>query len=218
MKEKIISRLKARFPNVNLSKKRLDAIAAKLEKKVEKEEDIDEALDEANELMDFADIAKQDDRVRTLEAETKKKPENPTTPVKEDQSQPNEDDGTPVWARALIDSSKKLEEKISAIESEKTADSRKQRLKEKLKDFPEKLRAKAVKDFSRMQFEKEEDFEAYLEETAADLGEFSQQNAASSFASLGSPVVGTGGVRANGAALKKGIEEWAKQSEPAKTS
>lgn len=105
-RQKIAGRLKVLFPKANLSKVRIDAIAAKLESKVSDDVDdtaIDEVINQANDFMDFEAIAKEDDRVRQLEANQKKDdggtdPDpnpspNPATP-------PNSDD-EPEWAKKL---------------------------------------------------------------------------------------------------------------------
>lgn len=74
-KTKVIPRLKALFPKANLSQKRLDAIADKLGKKLADDADddaIDAAINDFNDVLSFEDIAKDDDRARTLESEKKK--------------------------------------------------------------------------------------------------------------------------------------------------
>jgi hypothetical protein len=219
MKEKIIARLKAKFPGVNLSKKRLDAIADKLAKKVEKEEDIDEALDEANELMDFAQVAKDDDRVRTLEAEAKKPKQEPKKEDSSDGKEPAKGEEIPAWAKGLVDTNKQLLEKVTLLETGKTTDLRKQKLEETLKEINPKLKEKALRDFSRMKFDTDEDFETYLQETVTDLGDFKGDNSEQpkGGVSFSKPNLG-GGTAPAKAAMKKGIEEWAKQNEPLKAN
>lgn len=111
-KQKIVGRLKALFPKANLSQKRIDAIADKLELKVADDADdsvIDDVVNQANDFMDFEAIAKEDDRIRTLEANQKKagegegEPNPPGTPP----TPPN--DETPEWAKSLL-------QKVEAIE------------------------------------------------------------------------------------------------------
>lgn len=74
-KAKVIARLKALFPKANLSQTRLDAIADKLAKKPADDADeaaIDAVINDFNDILSIEDIAKGDDRTRTLEAEKKK--------------------------------------------------------------------------------------------------------------------------------------------------
>jgi hypothetical protein len=74
-KQKVIVRLKALFPKANLSQQRLDAIADKLAKKPADDADetaIDAVINDFNDVLSIEDIAKGDDRTRTLEADKKK--------------------------------------------------------------------------------------------------------------------------------------------------
>lgn len=74
-KVKVIARLKALFPKANLSQQRLDAIADKLAKKPADDADdtaIDAVINDFNDVLSIEDIAKGDDRTRTLEADKKK--------------------------------------------------------------------------------------------------------------------------------------------------
>jgi len=140
-KDKIIAAIKAKYHAINLSKKRLDAIAAKIEEKViDDETKIDAALDTFNEYNPIAEIAKQDDITRGLEAKVKAvatpkkddKTETPQKPAAEEAA----DDGTPAWAKALIEQNKTLAQDLAAIKGEKAANSMRSKATEKLKDIP----------------------------------------------------------------------------------
>jgi hypothetical protein len=174
-KEQIKARFKVKFPTVTLSKKRLEAISDKLDAKTDSEEDIDTKLDELNDLIPFADIAKQDDKIRDLETKVKEvKPPTETENADPDKKDPeNKDpkkDEVPAWAKGLTDTIQTLSTKLSAIEGEKTTTSRKGLLTEKLKDAPEAFKNKVLKDFGRMKFDTDEDFEEYLTDTVTDMG------------------------------------------------
>lgn len=116
---KIAGRLKALFPKANLSTKRIDVITAKLESKVSDDADdaaIDEIVNQANDFMDFEAIAKEDDRVRTLEANQKKGEEVGDPPKDDPKPEPPKDD-TPEWAKALLS-------KVDALEKGKITESK----------------------------------------------------------------------------------------------
>lgn len=116
---KIAGRLKALFPKANLSTKRIDVITAKLESKVSDDADdaaIDEIVNQANDFMDFEAIAKEDDRVRTLEANQKKGEEGGDPPKDDPKPEPPKDD-TPEWAKALLS-------KVDALEKGKITESK----------------------------------------------------------------------------------------------
>jgi len=110
--EKIKERLRILFPKANLSQKRIDEISAKLAKKPADDADddaVDLVINDANDLMDFEAIAKEDDRIRTLEAKVKQP--TSTNPEKTEDPKPEikTGDDTPEWAKALL-------QKVEAIE------------------------------------------------------------------------------------------------------
>lgn len=137
-KQKIAGRLKALFPKANLSQKRIDAIADKLESKVADDADdsaIDDVVNQANDFMDFEVIAKEDDRIRTLEANQKKAGEEEPNPPGTPPTPPK--DETPEWAKSLL-------QKVEAIEKGEIAKSKASTVadlfskSEVLKGLPEK--------------------------------------------------------------------------------
>ena len=171
MKEKIIAAIKAKFPAVNLGKKRLDAIAAKLESKVTDESQIDAQIDAFNDFNSIADIAKNDDKVRDLEAKLKlATPEKKTDTVEE----PEVSADTPAWAKALIESNKTLSSKLAQIEGEKSQQTIKQKIAEQLKgkdgkdSIPEALWNK------RQLPQKDEEIEAFITDVKADHATIAQ--------------------------------------------
>lgn len=145
--EQIKARLRALFPKANLSQKRMDAIAAKLCLKPADDADdsaIDEVVNGANDFMSFEEIAREDDRVRTLEA-NQKVPAPTPAPVPQPSPGPTPEDA-PSWAKALIDSNKKLSEDLEALKSGKIIEAKKATASElfakseMLKNIPEKVR------------------------------------------------------------------------------
>jgi len=144
-KDKILAAFKLKYPGVNLSKTRLAAIATKIETKViDDETKIDAALAAMDDAYAFTDIAKDDDRIRTLEAKIKtpkKEDETPAEKLAREQAEALAkapvDDDTPAWAKALIKQSETLASDLAAIKGEKVANTIKSKLeKELLKDVP----------------------------------------------------------------------------------
>ncbi|KAA6441462.1 hypothetical protein FEM33_01635 [Dyadobacter flavalbus] len=188
MKEKIIARLRALYPGVNLSKARLDEFANPDKLKITDETtetEIDEKLNYLNAILPFAEVAKQDDRLRTLEAKEKKpadpKPQDPPKP----EDTPN--DLQKAIAEAVQAAVAPLVQKISGLENGKTAESRKSQLEAKLKDAPEQYKQTILKNFSRINFESDEAFNEYLTETETDLTAFTQDLSNQSLANNGKP-------------------------------
>lgn len=126
-KSKVIARLKALFPKANLSQQRLDAIADKLAKKPADDADeqaIDAVINDFNDVLSIEDIAKGDDRTRTLEAEKKKAEEiaakkkaNYNSEEEEEEDGVKIDDDAPAWAKALLKSNEKLTADLESIKT-----------------------------------------------------------------------------------------------------
>ena len=131
-KLKVIARLKALFPKANLSQKRLDALADKLASKPADDADdaaIDEVINDFNSILSIEDIAREDDRLRTLEAKQKENPPTPPappTPTTPPNPEPPKGDDMPAWAKAILDSNKKLEGELEAIKTGKIIETKKQ--------------------------------------------------------------------------------------------
>jgi hypothetical protein len=132
--EIIKARLKALFPKANLSQKRLDALAAKLAPMPADNADdaaVDAVLNQANDFMSFEEIAKEDDRVRTLEAKANPTPAPAPAPEPTPAPTPapapaNPNDDTPAWAKSLIESNQKLTADLEAIKTGKITEIKKQ--------------------------------------------------------------------------------------------
>ena len=174
LKAKIIAQFKTKYPTVALSNERLDAIADRLDSKITEETEIDAKLDELNEIFPFADIAKDDDRLRNAEAKAKKKPETKAktkTPIKKEEEEEEEEtppaDDTPAWAKALL-------AKVENLEKAKVTTSRKETLLSKIKDADEKYKSKVLRDFERMKIENEEEFTTVLTDVENDFKEYSE--------------------------------------------
>lgn len=136
-KTKVISRLKALFPKANLSQKRLDAIADKLAKKPADDADdtaIDAVINDFNDVMSIEEIAKEDDRVRTLEAEKKKAEEAAKKKAgkSEEDDDDNEDDDdtnlspTDKILKGLTKTIGGLKSELEAIKTGKTLETKQQ--------------------------------------------------------------------------------------------
>lgn len=187
MKEKIIAAIKAKYPAINLSKKRLDAIAAKIETKViDDETKIDAALETYNDFNPLADIAKQDDAIRNYEAKLKsQQPPKKEEEKKEDSELP---DDTPAWAKSLIESNKTLSEKLASIEGEKKVSTIKSTIASKLKEVP----ATYWEDWAIP--DKDEDVEGFIEKVNTKYTAFTKDLTDKGIAVV--PMPGSGGRKA----------------------
>lgn len=179
MKKEILEALKAKF--VGVSEAILNRIADKLAKTVIKQEDVATAI----EGVTFQQVLESYGDSRATEAQQTavtnyekkhglKDGKKVEEPKPTEQPKPNEEtkpgkEEMPAWAKALIDSNKTLSDKLSAMEGEKIATSRKSSLEAILKNAPEKIRQRYEKDFVRMTFKDDEDFNSWIGEITPDV-------------------------------------------------
>lgn len=124
-KQKVIARLKALFPKANLSQKRLDAIADKLAKKTADDADdtaIDAVINDFNDVMSIEDIAKDDDRTRTLEAEKQKgideaRKKAGLDPIEKKEEKVDLPDNTPDYVKAILGKMDSISTELETIKT-----------------------------------------------------------------------------------------------------
>ncbi len=186
MTDKEVARFKVKFPSVNLSKARLDGIKLHLADDAD-DAAIDARLDEVNGNFPFEDIAKHDDRQRQP---AKPDPAPQTKPA--EQAKPDDTDAdlpadTPPWAKTLIKQNKELSDKVMALETGKTVDTRRAQLDKALEGASETFKKQTLKHFERMTFKDDEDFKNYITDVTTDAGESKQSETDSAMGNFGVP-------------------------------
>lgn len=200
MKEKILQGLKTKYKNLGFGEKAFDGVAEFLSHNVTEEEQIETSLQGVENLLK-AFQSEIDNRVNTAVDKVKKeKPAGGDPPKTEPE---NSKDDTPAWAKALIEESKTLKEKLAAIEGSNVTKTRQQTLSEKLKDAPRPFKDKILKDFQRMKFDSDEDFTSYLDDTATDMEKAVQEFADKGLGGIPKPF--TGGT--NGSSVEAAIKK-----------
>jgi hypothetical protein len=208
MFEKIKERLKAKFPGVNLSSKRLDGIAARLEKIVTAEDGIDTALDSMNSFSPFEEIAREDDRVRGLEARIPQPaPAPPVVPPAP--APPAAPTDAPAWAKGLIESNQALAAKLAAFESQGQRKSFETQANEalKAKKIPDSFLKVALKS---MNATTPEELASFISEVETDFTDFEKENNFTRFDQAEKP--GFSNVKPE--TIKTDIESWAASKSP----
>lgn len=212
------ARLKAKLLTLgvnNLTQKRLDEIAARLHKKypdITEEKDHDEKIDEFNELQPLDELAKHDDKVRTLETQVKKGPPKKDPPSNDGGTDPKKDDppandDAPAWAKSLM-------QEVQSLRTEKVQGTIKSKVLEKLKDkVPDKFYGK------RALPEKEDDIDGFISEIEKDWTDFKQEQVNAGLMSATPPSGGGSGGgsggKGNDPALDADIKAWAEKNKPA---
>jgi hypothetical protein len=194
-KPETVAAIKAKFPGANLSKKRLEQIADKLETKITEENDVNAAIDAYNEYNSILEIAKNDDRMRQLEkdlAAAKKSPSGDQPPTDKDDSA---DADQPKWVKDLMANQQRLAAELDAFKTEKSQQSIHGKASSALADVPGSFWNK------RALPGKEDEVEGFVAEVRADYDAFMKENTEAGINMI--PVPGAG--KTNSPAGPKGI-------------
>lgn len=174
MKQKIFDALKTKFAGVK--DEILDRIAAKAAKTVTTDEELATYIEGVTiqTIIDAYGDSRATDAQKTAVANYEKKHNiKDGKPVeKEPEPKPKEPEpqgDVPAWAQAIIDSNKAMREQLDAIKGEKVTNTRKAQFDEILKDCPEKLKARCLKDFERQNFKDDDEFSGWLAEYKTDI-------------------------------------------------
>jgi hypothetical protein len=209
MREKLLAKLVEKYPG--LRKTFLALMADKLALKVTEESQIEAAITELDNLpIPITDLESEfrkegDRRVTDAEKEWKKKnPPKASEKTEEDTKKDPPADEAPAWAKSMM-------QEIATLKAEKARGSMQSRLKEKLKDVPEKF-------YSNWSLpEKEEDFDSFTEKIQGSWNEFKDEQVQAGLLSGSKPIGGTGGAQKQGTVspeIKEFVEKQKAQAAP----
>lgn len=180
MEKVILEALKAKFPEADETT--LGRIAKNLAKTAKTEDEATAAV----EGVTFRYIIDSESDYRVAKAKSKWEKglhDNQPAPAEGAQGQPaatastgtqggapqRDDTEVPAWMQGVIDSVASIRKELAEIRGEKTSATRKSRLAELLKDAPEPIRNRYEKDFARMNFTDDEDFDGWMDDIAPDV-------------------------------------------------
>lgn len=235
MKKKVLELLQTKFSGVNDTI--LSRIADKLAKTATTDEEAATAVEgvttqqllesygdaRANEAQQTA-VTNYEKKHRLKDGKALDNPEpkadgkaqpKPETPKPEGSDKPRPDEDVPEWAKTLIAGNDALRSEIETLKGERTANSRKSRLASVLKDAPEAIRTRYDKDFARMTFRDDEDFEGWIGEITPDIESIATAAAARGAATT-PPKSGDKGVKT--AAVNPLVKERYAERQAAKTA
>lgn len=224
MKEKILALLLAKFAGVR--KDGLARLAGALALNATTDEEAGELVEKLTpeKVTEFVTDYRKDvdtevsNANKTHEGTLKKKFEfvekKPGDSGKKPGENEDEPGDMPAWAKALIESNNELKTKLSSFEGEKVKQSRVQLLEGKLKDVPETFKAQKLKDFGRMNFATDEDFNEYLTEFDTDISAFNQELADNKLAGGSKPIFGSKDKDGVSSAVSSFIADKTDQNKP----
>lgn len=222
MKEKIFQALKTKFKNLGFGDKAFEGVAAFLATTITEEDQIETGISGVEPLLksfqgdidkrvnDAVTKAKTDAKAEAEEELKKKqqKQDPPTPPTGGKEESESKDSAEQLKAlladvtQPLLETVQALQTELQMIKSTKTTETRKSRLEEALKESTPKYKETILKAFARMNFDKDEDFEAYLDEVTEDAKGFVQDEADQSLAGIAKP----GGIK-GGKQTKEATQE-----------
>lgn len=169
-KDKILAALRVKYKDLGLGDAVLTAMAENLAAQVKEESEIDNIVNGVGSILKGFQ-SDSDKRVTDAVLKAKQSKQEPGGNPDPNKVEPEKTPATeiPEWAKELVTSNKALQGEISALKTEKSANGRKQSLTEKLAAFNPKFTSKILKDFDRMQFADDQEFESYLNDTIVDL-------------------------------------------------
>lgn len=189
MKILILNALKAKF--IGVSENILNRIADKLAKTVTKEDDVAAAV----EAVTFQQVIdSESDRRATEASQTAVTNYEKRHSLKEgkpvtggEQGKENEPGGgnqvelpedTPVWAKVMVTqnqelakTNKILADRLASLEGDKVTSSRRQQLEAVIGTASDKFKTRITKNYERMNFSDDEDYNAWLEEIKTEAEE-----------------------------------------------
>lgn len=178
MKIKILDALKTRYAGV--SETILDRVADRMAKTISTDEEVTTAVDGAfAQILEAYGDKRATDATKTAVQNYERKhglkdgvKVDGGAPQDEPKQEPKQDD-IPAWAQALVESNKKLSDRLAAIDGERTAKDRKGKLDEALKDLPDVLR----KGYNRIDIAKmsDDEFSKMLDELPSEIAEAQKQ-------------------------------------------
>lgn len=190
MKSKILSALKTKYKNIGFSDKAFESVSEFLEPTITDEAQIDNSIAGVESLLKSFQ-SEADARVTKALAESRKenkpKQEKEGEPAKKDDTPTNNE--PPEYVKQLTDLVTALTQKVTAFESDKMTTTRRSQLEAKLAQSPESVKNKVLKDFSRMNFNTDEDFDSYLTETEEDIKTLNQEVSNQSLANIPKPLM-----------------------------
>ncbi|ARK08869.1 hypothetical protein A6C57_00290 [Fibrella sp. ES10-3-2-2] len=216
-RDKVYARLKAKFQNKGFSEKTINAVADIVEVGVTEETQVDAAVDGAepylNVIQKEVDVRVEKEKLKLKqEADEGKEGQEGseqgggTGGNAAQQNATGGDDAMPAWAKPLMTTLQAVVADVNGMKSGSVAKTRREQFEAKLKDVPEALKTKALKDFDRMKFDTDEDFTTFLTETETDFKPIIQENLNSGLGQQHRPL---NAQPATGKALDDAIDAWA---------
>lgn len=198
--KQVLSILKPKCKALGFNLEELEGIAADIADNLEldeeaSEEEINEKISsEVEAVIPYLKIAQKASNRVIQNSKNNKNPEsddNDTNAGQDGVNQEKEEEKVPVWAQAIITQQKAIQTELTGLKSERETDGRRSKLKALLKDTGT-FGKSTLKNFDKIKFENEADFEEFYNGVVEDLATLNQERANAGLAKLGATAATSG--------------------------
>lgn len=198
--KQVLSILKPKCKALGFNLEELEGIAADIADNLEldeeaSEEEINEKISsEVEAVIPYLKIAQKASNRVIQNSKNNKNPEsddNGTNAGQDVVNQEKEEEKVPVWAQAIITQQKAIQTELTGLKSERETDGRRSKLKALLKDTGT-FGKSTLKNFDKIKFENEADFEEFYDGVVEDLATLNQERANAGLAKLGATAATSG--------------------------
>lgn len=198
--KRVLSILKPKCKALGFNLEELEGIAADIADNLEldeeaSEEEINEKISsEVEAVIPYLKIAQKASNRVIQNSKNNKNPEsddNGTNAGQDGVDQEKEEEKVPVWAQAIITQQKAIQTELTGLKSERETDGRRSKLKALLKDTGT-FGKSTLKNFDKIKFENEADFEEFYDGVVEDLATLNQERANAGLAKLGATAATSG--------------------------
>lgn len=195
--KQVLSILKPKCKALGFNLEELEGIAADIADNLEldeeaSEEEINEKISsEVEAAIPYLKIAQKASNRVIQNSKNNKNPESDDMKAGQDGVGQEEEEKVPAWAQAIITQQKAIQTELTGLKSERETDGRRSKLKALLKDTGT-FGKSTLKNFDKIKFENETDFEEFYDGVVEDLATLNQERANAGLAKLGATAATSG--------------------------
>lgn len=195
--KQVLSILKPKCKALGFNLEELEGIAADIADNLEldeeaSEEEINEKISsEVEAAIPYLKIAQKASNRVIQNSKNNKNPESDDPNARQDGLNQEEEEKVPAWAQAIITQQKAIQTELTGLKSERETDGRRSKLKALLKDTGT-FGKSTLKNFDKIKFENETDFEEFYDGVVEDLATLNQERANAGLAKLGATAATSG--------------------------
>lgn len=189
MKTKVLQTLKPKVASLGFTKEELESVVDSISETLQEDATEEQINAQVDAVIPYLKIS-QSAVTRIVNAkkkeETQPKAPKASTTTKEAEEGAEPEDKFEKLFKVIEEQN----QKIDALVNKEVKTSRREIYISKLKDLPEAVQKSKLKDFDRMSFADQEDFEAFIEETEKDIPVIVQGLADKELSEMGKPFLG----------------------------